>query len=148
MLARKYRLAIAGTSALLLVVLGVLAYQQTKSTQTVPTPTTSAVVTPAEVLMHYRTGLAQATVKLEPLLARPLQAPDQSQLMAVRDQLVALSVPLTYQSYHLQLVLKLSLLSELVTPGRVRAAARGIPTAASTRLELQQLLNSGPPTAQ
>ncbi len=147
MLPRLQVAAVVGTAAILLVVGGVVVYVGTRSYSRGPASTSSSaetVATPAQVAEQYQVGLRAAVAELEPLLDHKLSSQDQAALASIRNTLLGLSVPPEDQAFHLKLVLKVSLLHELLTPGTVTAASRGVPTVASTQAELKRLLVSSP----
>ena len=103
---------------------------------------TAPFISPAEVAAAYDTGYKLIVEQLRPILASQLTAADMPGLGSARDQLVALTVPSKLQSRHLQMVLKLSLLNELLKSTRVTVAlSRGVPTVAKTQQDLLKLLN-------
>jgi hypothetical protein len=141
MFSRTHQVAIVLVAAALLLIGGAVVFVETRG-HTAPalTNTQTEVVSAAQIAQKYQVGIRAAAAELEPLLNRKLVAADQAALAALRDELVALKVPPQAQSFHLQLVLKVSLLNELLGPGKVTAAARGVPTVAGTQGELKTLL--------
>lgn len=76
--------------------------------------------------------------KLKPILTQTKDSAYKSALASVRQQLVDLKVPVTWQDYHLSLVLKISLLEELIADSSVKGAQAKIKT---TEQELLVLVN-------
>lgn len=93
-----------------------------------------------QVVANYQTELRRVLTGLAPLLDKELSAKDAADLANWRDQLVNLAVPLEQQTKHLQLVLKLSLLVDLLSPGHLRLASQGLPTVPELELQLKQLV--------
>lgn len=143
MTTRTLRLIIIGAVVVAAVAAGVVILFQRAGRQAVTTSgavTPVVVMSPAEVEAKYRQGLSQATATLKPLLARQLTVADQAQVAAVRDSLASLRVPVSSQAFHLALVLKVSLLAQLLAPTKAPSTAHSNPTLASVQADLQQLI--------
>ncbi|MBI5733560.1 MAG: hypothetical protein HY973_01265 [Candidatus Kerfeldbacteria bacterium] len=93
-----------------------------------------------QVVANYQTELGRVLAGLAPLLDKKLEAKDAVELANWRDQLINLAVPLEQQTKHLQLVLKLSLLVDLLSPGYLRLASQGLPSVSELELQLKQLV--------
>lgn len=107
-----------------------------------PVPQASAPVDLAALAAGYRTVLGEVERDLTSFLDRALTADDLPKLTGLRDRLVGLSVPRELQQRHLTLVLGLTRLVELLSPGRVVVASRSVPTVSSIQAELKRLLAS------
>lgn len=101
-------------------------------------------LTPEEVKINYRVGFQKIAERLGILLDRKLGSADEAEIVGIKDDLVKLAVPPGLQPYHLGLVLKVSLLAELLKPGRVVLASRNAPTLIDTQAELKKLLQTAP----
>jgi hypothetical protein len=103
---------------------------------------TISTVSVAQLTADYVTGYKSVSEQLKFLMEKKLTDADIPSIIKVRDQLLALTVPTNFQTQHLQLVLKLGLLHELLKPTSVvMAAGRGAPTVAKTQQEVIKLLN-------
>lgn len=141
---RVQRYLIIGGAVVLGIVVGVVVMYRQVGQQSGQQPATTIapiVPSPAEVEAKYRQGLNQVTGVLRPLLAKQLTATDEPQVAKVEASLAKLLVPVSAQGFHLSLVLKVSLLDELLSPRRVTIASANGPTVAGTVHDLQQLLS-------
>ncbi|MBI5466483.1 MAG: hypothetical protein HY974_04295 [Candidatus Kerfeldbacteria bacterium] len=106
-------------------------------------PAAEPSISPAALLAAYEARHQAVVERLRPLLERKLSTEDIPALNSARDELVALMVPSERRAQHLQLVLKLALLNELLQPTRLTiASSRGAPTVAGAQRELVKLVAS------
>lgn len=83
-------------------------------------PTTASSMQPRAVDMveqeqKYLASLKDQVAKLKPIMLGKVDSAYIAVITSVKQQLIDLRVPVTWQDYHLSLVLKLSLLEELIT---------------------------------
>jgi hypothetical protein len=146
MLLRSHRyLVITTLSLFVLIGTVVVWYVFLTSTKNAGNLVASApVVTPLLLAQKYHDNLGNIINQLEPLLNRELTVSDSAGLIKLKDELLKLMVPQKSQEFHLNLVLKISKLVELLKPGRVAIAAKGSPTITSTQTSLKNLLKQAP----
>lgn len=96
-------------------------------------------VSPAELIASYQASFTQVTTELTSLLQRTVTSADVPALTEARTRLVALAVPASAQSYHLQVVLALGRLIDNLS-GANGGAKVALSAKRDPQLQLKQLL--------
>lgn len=97
--------------------------------------------TPAEITAEYNRQRQDIINRLLPYLSKQLDQDEITPLTQLSDELVALAVPREQQPTHLRLVLKLSLLIDLLSPQRVKIATGSWPSVNQVQSQLKQLIS-------